>query len=373
MKAAVYFSPDDIRYIDVDTPSINDDEILIKVKAVGVCGSDLLKIENQLVSDGTILGHEVSGDIIETGKNITNFKSGDRVVAAHHSPCFKCHYCLHESYSSCRTFKQTNIFPGGFAEYVKVPAYLVKNTLFKIPDNLSYEESIFMEPLACCIRAIKRAFALLNPSDMSFYARSNFLINTGMSKRFKGKYIDKTDSAKQKDTIVIIGLGVVGLLFVQLCNILDSDVIGFDIIKDRVNMAKHIGAKIAVKEDQHVLKESINTISDNKGADLIILAAGNASLLPLAISLVRDGGIILIFSSTKEESINIDFNALYFREISLISSYSPSPHELKEALELLKINKIIVKDLISSCLPLSDAKAGIKTAFNKRALKVIFR
>lgn len=337
MKAAVYFSPDNIRYMDIDKPCINQDEILINVKAVGVCGSDLMKIEKKLVPNRTVLGHEVSGDIVQIGENIKDFKVGERVVVAHHAPCFNCHYCLHKSYSMCKTFKQTNIYPGGFAEYVRIPAYLVKNTLFTIPDNLSYESAIFMEPLACCIRAINR-----------------------------------TGGLTKDDTVVVIGLGLVGLLFVKLCNFFKAKAIGFDIIQSRVNMATKMGAEFSIKENQEDLKNSVQKLSDNRGADLIILAAGNALLFPMAISLVRDGGIILIFSSTKEQEINMDFNALYFREISLIPSYSPSPYDLQESLELLKSNKIIVTDLISDIIPLSEARNGIRKALNKEVLKVVF-
>ena len=336
MKTAAYFTPKNIMYTDMDIPQINKDEVLIKVKAVGVCGSDLLKIERDLVPDGTVLGHEVSGDIVKRGENVENFTEGARVVVAHHAPCFRCHYCMRKSYSMCETFKKTNLYPGGFSEYVKIQPYLVQHTLFKIPDNLSYEEAIFMEPLACCTRAMGRI------------------------------------NHKPGDTVAVMGLGVAGLLFVELCNFFNTDVIGFDLLPERLNMALRSGAKKA-ENNKEDLKKSIMEISDNRGADLIILAAGNGDLVNLAISLVRDGGTVLIFSSSHQDYLNINFNDIYFRELSLITGYSSSPDDLKYSLKLLEDGKINVKDFISEPLPLSECQKGIDMAFNREVLKVIFK
>ncbi|HLZ80290.1 MAG TPA: alcohol dehydrogenase catalytic domain-containing protein, partial [Ktedonobacteraceae bacterium] len=178
MKALTYYSYDDIRIENRYIPTIADNELLVKVHGCGLCGSDILKIVQQ-ISPPVSLGHELTGTIVEQGQNVTNFTVGQRVVVAHHVPCGDCHYCRHGNHSMCASFKTSNIDPCGFAEYIRVPAQHVQQTTLLLPQTLTDEEGSFVEPLACCVRAVKRTPLL-----------------TG-------------------DTIVILGLGSIGLLMLQ--------------------------------------------------------------------------------------------------------------------------------------------------------------
>ena len=156
MKAAVYYAPDDIRCEELPRPRIGKGELLVRVRSCGLCGTDIGKIVGRTVTPPLVLGHEVAGEVVEVGEGIKNFCLGDRVFVAHHVPCFTCHYCRHGNHSLCKQFRSTNIDPGGFAEYIRVPVPNVEKTTFLLPDNLSYEEAVLIEPTACCLRAIKR-------------------------------------------------------------------------------------------------------------------------------------------------------------------------------------------------------------------------
>src|SRR5262249_10582229 len=138
-------------------PQIKDDEVLLKVALCGLCGSDIKKIlEARSDSPELVLGHEIAGEVVEVGPKVRKFSVGERVAVAHHVPCFECHYCRHENYSMCPVFKKSNLDPGGFAEFLRIPATHVEHAAFQIPENIKNEEALFMEPLACCLRCVKR-------------------------------------------------------------------------------------------------------------------------------------------------------------------------------------------------------------------------
>ena len=178
MKAVIYYSFDDIRLENRHIPSISDSELLVRVHGCGLCGSDIIKIVQQ-APPPVVLGHELSGTIVERGKAVSNFEVGQRVIVAHHVPCGECHYCKHQNYSMCAEFKTSNIDPCGFAEYIRVPAQHVQQTTLLLPESLNAEEGSFVEPLACCVRAVRRTPLLA------------------------------------EDSVVVMGLGSVGLLMIQ--------------------------------------------------------------------------------------------------------------------------------------------------------------
>ena len=140
MKAAVYYAPDEIRCEELPRPRIGKGEILVRVRSCGLCGTDIGKIVGRTVTSPVVLGHEVAGEVVKVGEGIKNFRPGDRIFVAHHVPCFTCHYCRHGNHSLCQQFRSTNIDPGGFAEYIRIPAPNVEKTTLLLPDNLSYEE-----------------------------------------------------------------------------------------------------------------------------------------------------------------------------------------------------------------------------------------
>ena len=168
MKTAVYYPPSDIRVEDRPIPKIGHGEALLKVRACGICGTDVLKVSRALPKQPVVLGHELVGDIVEIGEGLERLRLGDRVVVAHHVPCGECHFCRHGNHSMCRHFKQSNLDPGGFAEYLRIPADHAQHTAFLVPENIKDEAALFTEPLACCVRNVRRAPLLPGDSRSSW-------------------------------------------------------------------------------------------------------------------------------------------------------------------------------------------------------------
>ncbi|HSF33882.1 MAG TPA: alcohol dehydrogenase catalytic domain-containing protein, partial [Candidatus Tectomicrobia bacterium] len=205
MKAAVAYSEEMIRIEEVSLPAPRRGELVVQVRACGLCGSDLAKLFQQKLSAPTVLGHEIAGEVVRIGAEVSQFQVGDRVVVAHHVPCYGCHYCRHGNYSMCRSFKQSNLIPGGFAEEVLVSAEHVKLTTLHLPAHVSFEEGSFTEPLACCLRSLRRWN--LQPGDL----------------------------------VLVVGLGPMGLLMAQLVRASHGIVVGTDLDEKRLEFAARIG------------------------------------------------------------------------------------------------------------------------------------
>jgi len=252
MRAAVVQAGGRVVPIELPRPTVGAGELLLRVRGCGLCGSDIAKIAAPPTRGPAVLGHEVVGDVVEAGPGGAGFDVGDRVVVAHHVPCGECHYCQRGSESMCRAFKASHLDPGGFAEYVRVPPANVRHATFRIPDHLTDEEASFVEPLACCVRAVDRA--RLEPGD----------------------------------TAVVVGLGSIGCLLVQLTRRAGAIVVGADPLSDRAALARDLGAQVA--GDAATAAAATPELSDGRGADHVIITGGGAEVLPWAASLVREGG-----------------------------------------------------------------------------------
>jgi L-iditol 2-dehydrogenase len=337
MKAAVYYGQQDIRIEEMPTPEISDDEILVQMKACGVCGSDLmgwyLKTRVPLV-----LGHEPAGIVAKKGKKVQNFSVGDRVFVHHHVACLTCHYCLHGDYTLCKQFHETNIKPGGFAEYFKVPAPNVQIDTLKIPDQLSYEEATLIEPVACCIRAIKKC------------------------------------SIQNGDTIAVIGAGATGLIHTALSKTYGAArTVVSDLIDFRLRLAEHYSADVIVNPKNKDMVETVKAETSGRGVDVAIVTAPNLEAYRAGISICRKGGKLCVFAPTDpEKHMQISAKELFFSEIQIIPSYSTSHLETRTALRLLETNRIDVKPLITHRFKLQHTAQAFKTALKtKESLKVI--
>ncbi len=338
MKAAVCYSSKKFLIDEVPKPKIDKDEILVKVIACGICGSDIKKIFDDNVKKPIVLGHEIAGDVVKIGSGVKDFKVGDRVVVTHHVPCFNCQYCKHKNYSMCKQFKSTNIYPGGFSQYIRVPKENVLAGTLKIDKNISYEEVSFSEPLACCLYSL---------------GKINLL---------------------QKDSVVIVGLGTMGLLFNQLIRNKKAIPIGIEIDTNRVDFAKNSGFDLVFNPTKENVTEKIMDITKRVGADIVILTVVNKEILNQCINYIRDGGGIIIFAGTdNKEGVEININTLYRREISIIGSYSSSPKHLSQALELISDKDINVKNLITHRLPLEEFGEAVELIINRKAYKVIIK
>jgi L-iditol 2-dehydrogenase len=343
VNAVIYHSYDDIRIENRPIPSISDSELLVRVHGCGLCGSDILKIV-QHAPPPVVLGHELTGTIVERGRAVTQFEPGQRVIVAHHVPCGKCHYCQRGHYSMCAAFKASNIDPCGFAEYIRVPAQHVQQTTLPLPDGLSAEEGSFTEPLACCARAVRRT------------------------------------PVHEDDTIVIMGLGSVGLLMLQavkamgMASHLNLQVYGIDLLPERLQLARQLGADQAflAPSDEQGLRAMLASYTEGRGADAILLTAPGMRPFMQALASVCKGGALNIFAA-HESTVPISLETIYKQELTIISSYSSSPEDLRIALNLLATHKVRVDGLISHRLPLEQFSKGVALMRERAALKVYFQ
>ena len=331
MKAALYYDKDKILVEDIPIPELEDEDILIKTRVCGLCGTDLDKIIHKKVPEKTILGHEVAGDVVKVGKNVKKFKEKDKVVVAHHVPCLTCWFCMHGNYNLCSKFKINNLVPGGFSEYIRVKKESVEKATFFLPANLSYEEGIFFEPMACCLRA---------------YTNSHF---------------------QPGSVVMVLGLGPAGLLHIQIAKALGAKyVLASDLIQNRLDKAKECGVDYVFPADDTELVKKVKKITNDFGVDLIIVAAGSKKAIMSAMELSHPGGTVCLFADCPSgEKIEIDPNLILHREINIIGSYSSTPQDQAIALDMISKGIINVKSLISHLIPLNEIEKGVKLAIGK--------
>lgn len=316
-----------IEITDLPKPILDSKGALIKVLGCGLCGSDLVKIKHAASDneDKIILGHEVVGIIEQINCDSCDFKVGDIVALGHHYPCFNCEFCKNQSYSMCKIFKKSNIFPCGFSEFIKVDENHLKYTIYKMSQQLSDDEKAFLEPLSCCIRAIRRAGFEYNKDNSKFNA-------------------------------LVVGLGSIGLLMLKGLKAFKVNAYGFDICDERLNLAKDHGFEF----------------DENQKYDTVFLTAGNSKAIKTALNYVRDGGKIIVFSSVEDDLAGFSNNEIYYRELSIIASYSPSPCDLKLSAEFLNSGIVKVNNL-SSVYSLDNLQKAIDDSFNNKVFKAYIK
>jgi len=333
----MYYSLDDIRIQDMPKPKIGSGEVLVEMKACGVCGSDLM--DWYLRSRAPlVLGHEPAGVIVEAGKNVKGFKVGDRVFVHHHVACLKCHFCLNGDYTMCSQFGQTHLEPGGFAEYFKVPALNLQIDTLKLPRNLSYEEATLIEPVGCCIRAQNKV------------------------------------GIRKGDSVGIIGVGPSGIIHAMLARISGANqVMVTDLVDYRLEMAKRLCVDAAINSKQENLVDKVKEATGNRGADVVIVTAPSVKALEDGFQIVRRGGKVLLFAPTQpDQYTRLSPHRLFFSEISVIPSYSVSHIETRTALQLISSGRIKARELITHRFPLSRTADAFQTAAkSKKCLKVV--
>lgn len=308
---------------------------IVKVKGCGLCGSDIVKLRDNLAKNGTVLGHEIVAQIVEINSK-TDFKTGDNIVSSHHIPCFECIYCKSQNYSMCKHFKSTNIRPGGFSEYVYLSEEHLENVAVKIPSNLTDIEASFYEPLGCCIRAVKRA------------------------------------NLAKNSTVVVIGLGSIGLLMGQALKAYEMKVIGCDLLDERIDFARELGFDDGFNShDMEKTKDFVYSITENYGADAVFMTSGADATIPLSFKLVRNGGKILVFASTPR-NMGYANNEIYYRELTVMGSYSPSPADLKESIRLLAEKKVVVNK-ISTEYNFEDIEKSIHDTIENKIMKAYIK
>ena len=336
MICITYDKKEKLKLAELPQPKINNDEALLKVDVCGICGSDLVKIKKDLVPDGTVLGHEVVGTLVEVGSQIRKWSPSQKVVVAHHVPCLNCYFCKSGNFSMCSQFKHTNLEPGGFSEYIKLSrAHLEQNTFLIPKGTVSDHEISLTEPLACCLRAVSRAKITVSNS------------------------------------VLVCGLGSIGFMLGKLCIEKGAYTFGTDILEERINFAKeslsiHDGYAANLPE----FKSWLLNKTEGRGADVIFLASGSEKSLKTAVDFVRPGGKIVVFSSIPKET-GFYNNEIYYRELTILGSYSPSPLSLKDAYQMIITGKIKLKNLITDIVNIKELPKEIDKCFKNKSLKMV--
>jgi len=340
MKSAFFYGKEDIQIHEINIPNIKEDEILIKIRACGICGSDVRSyyegVEGRYKIP-VILGHEVSGQVFKIGGEVDDFVVGDRVTVAPIYGCGKCSFCVSGQENLC---KDVAIFgcnvDGAFAEYMKIPARAIQaGGLVRIPDDLSDEEAALIEPFSCCLHGILRA------------------------------------NVEPGDTVVVIGAGPIGLAHLTLLKISGSGkVIVSDIVDKRLERAKKFGADATVKSKEGNLPLKVKELTKDKGADSVIVAAPSKEAVEVGLKIVRRGGSVVIFGGCPANSlIQIDPNLIHYSEITVTGSIDSTIDDFRRTVQL--ISRLNLKPFITHRFPLEEVHQAMQVMKDKKGLKVI--
>jgi L-iditol 2-dehydrogenase len=336
MRVAMYYRNDDIRIVEMPTPVVGEGEMLLRVMACGICGSDVMEWY-RVKGAPRVLGHEVAGIISEVGEGVEAFQVGDRAVVSHHVPCNTCRHCLRGEHTACETLHRTNIDPGGFSEYARIPRINVDRGVLKLPDGVGFEDGVFVEPLGCVLRSQRRL------------------------------------GIRPGDTVLVLGSGVSGLLHIQLSRIQGAGMVfATDINEYRLRAAERFGADATIKATEDVSR-ILRDHNGGRGADHVIVSTSALPAIRQALLSVEDAGKILFFAPTPPGvEIPLDLNDIWSRQITLTTSYAAAPSDLAAALELIRTGRIRVREMVTHRLGLSETGLGFKlVAEAGECLKVI--
>ena len=336
MRVGMYYNNRDVRVEEAPKPKIAPGELLVKVMASGICGSDVMEWY-RIKKAPLVLGHEITGEIVEVGKGVENYKAGDRVFVSHHVPCNACRYCLSGNHTACETLHTTNYHPGGFAEFIRVPPINVERGVFVLPDEISFEDGTFIEPLACVVRG--QRLAQLQPGQSA----------------------------------LILGSGISGLLHLLLARALGAGrIIMTDINEERLKIAREFGADSVINANEDV-PSNLRRVNENRLADIVIVCASPISVFNQALQSVERSGTILCFAPTEPgATMAVPVNDFWRKNIKIIHSYGASPQDLAMAIDLLRTKKILVNKLITHRLKLSEIGLGFKLMLEARdSIKII--
>jgi len=334
MKVAKWYNNQDIRLEEVPTPSPGPKEMLVKVMACGICGSDVVEWY-RLPRAPLVQGHELGAQVVAVGESVAKFKPGDRVFIAPKVPCMQCRYCLNGHYPQCSEVKER--LPGGFAEYILVPEMLIENGSWLLPENVTYDQSTFIEPLACVIRAQRLA------------------------------------GLKGGQTIMLLGCGMSGLLHVKLAKFRNAKVIATDTNIKRLKLAQKVGADTTIIATDNIPERLV--AESGRFADVVMLSTSAISAVEQAWKCVDKGGAIVFFAvPDPSKTVTVPINAFWTKEIRILTAYYCGPSDIKEAIHLITTGAIKVDDLVTHKLPLSKISKGFQLVLNgQTSLKVIIQ
>jgi len=334
MKVAKWYNNTDIRIEEIPKPIPGPKEMLVKVISCGICGSDIVEWY-RIPRAPLVQGHEIGAEVVEVGESIQHFKLGDRVFIAPKVPCMKCDYCENEHYPVCSTIKER--LPGGFAEYILVPQSLVENGTYCLPDHITYDQSTFIEPLACVVRAQRLA------------------------------------CVRENQTVLVIGCGMSGLLHIKLAKAKKCKIIATDINRKRLELAACLGADVTLDAAGNVAEQLV--AENRKKADIVVLCTSAIAAVEQAWKCVDKGGAIVFFAVPgPEKTVSIPINDFWTREIRILTSYYCGPPDIVEAINLLKTKTINSDDMITHRLPLKEIAKGFHLVIDgSESIKVIIK
>ena len=324
MRVAVYHSGRDIRLEERPRPEVGPGELLVRVRASGICGSDVMEWYREKRAP-LVLGHEIAGEVEEVGAGVTRFKSGDRVLATHHVPCDDCHYCRTDRHSVCETLRTTHFDPGGFAELVRLPPINVDRGTFLLPEGVSFEEGSFVEPLACAVRGQRLG---------------------GMRPGY---------------CVAVLGSGVSGILHIQLAHAAGAArIIATDVSDYRLATARRFGADAVVRADADV-PAGVRAANEGRLADLVIICAGALAVVDQAFKSVDRGGTILIFAPANPGlTYPLPLQEMWSEGISIVHSYAGPPADMRTALDLIAARRVDVASMVTHRLGLAETGKGFQ-------------
>ena len=321
---------------EMPVPKLNPGDVLVKMKACGICGTDIEKIHGQYTASMPVLGHEPSGIIAQS--TVDWLKEGMRVFAHHHVPDYTCYYCTHGSPTMCPMYRKTNLDPGGFAEYFRVPAHNVRNGgILVLPDHVTFEEGAFVEPLATVVRAQRRA------------------------------------NLRKGDSVLVVGAGPMGLLHVMLAKARGASlVVTSDVSEFRADFSLKVGADYALNPKRDNVPEEVKKLTDGRGVDIAIVASGAPAAILSALYSVRKGGTVLLFGVPyKGTRLDYDISELLNSEISIIPSNAAVEEDTREALQLIADRKVEVAKLVTHKFRIDEFLEALKVAEGGEAVKVL--
>jgi len=322
----MYYRNDDVRLEEQEVPTVGPGDVLLRVVSSGICGSDLMEWY-RIKRAPLVLGHEVTGEIVEVGEEVAGLRPGDRVFATHHVPCGECLYCLRGDETACRTFQEVNNFsPGGFAEYLRVTGRSVRTGILRLPDGVSYEVGTFIEPLATVVRGLR---------------------TTGLA---------------PGDGVLVYGAGIAGILFVKLAKALGAGIVGVvDVDGRRLDAALAAGADVALAAGADVPERWAEHAG--RPADRVVVCTGAPAAAEAALRSVDRGGTVLFFAvGTPGESLAVDFNPFWRNSVTLATSYGAAPLDNRQALELLAHGAVRVDDMVTHRFSLDEIGEAFRTA-----------
>ena len=344
MRAGVYRDKGVVRVEEVPVPDVGDGEVLIKVAACGICGTDIKKIFQRYVEPPQILGHELAGTVVATGRGVTKWRSGDRVMSFHHSPCGHCFYCEKRLFSQCKQYKTTGLTAGftpnggGFAQYVKAMPWVAERGIVALPDNVSFEEATFIEPINTIVKAVQKA------------------------------------RVASGETVLILGCGPIGLQFLMVSKLEGARLYTSDPMAPRREKSLSLGAIESFDPTNGRLVDEIRSRTGGRGADAVLVAVAHPSVVTDALAAARPGGRVLLFAANDPVTkIEFPASAVGIDEKEILGSYSAAVDIQNSAAELVLRKKLPVTDIVTHRFPLDRIQEALELAAKPTAesLKIL--